>query len=1026
MLSRHLFASFLTQARIDPELEALAPVARVVLYALIQKLGRNPRVLDFIEIYGDLKDLMEKGGAPTEGGDLFGRFRMTLPVLDAKFEYEETRIRFSEKLPHIESFLRRLDSGQELQTSQWRVLCMEYADLIQAVAADQDVYLVSRRLRAGPGGVPWLRLQKATPREEAVEVLRKEDPDLYARTQESKEQASQISAKIKERILRDGKTPKVKSLVGRPMNVGVDAAGEEQVYDTDGEVLSTDDFVAKVRQKNQSVTSLRKVNPAPRMWPEQLHHLRRISESEITPELRATKRYISLTDDPHLDSKLTRIYPVVEINGEQVVCEGRFIGFLVPDLVNALGRQIEGSQWKFDETSGRVSKREVRDRKSGARVIRTTPEPYISLDNGKLFLRLNLWRPYKEARQRIDALARGLLVERSSTVEMVPGSRTTLYRFEPKDFAAIKQAVGSLSMSRAAARFLQDYFDELTKADQAANAGNLSRYSAENLGMQKPLRGHVKKALAWLGANGNKGICALDTGMGKTVTAIGSMQTLRVLPIDKNKNGKFLYVCEKALTGNLPKEISKFLEPTAATELRNLVEVVSYQTFARSRKADPTYGSGYVAIYFDEAHLRMKDKNQSAYKAAVGVQTRKILLTASPMVKSPKEVFTLASVANSQDLNTREGRVLERNFVARFSETVGGRIVGIRSDNPAAVKEFNTWVKRNLHFADKRHAEEEDSKLEELRQETDAVTMSPEVEMAYRGAMQELLPALQELVGLRFQDLPELAYEALARRVGKPLSRLSRLTDVPNRVIPGAPNPKLSQAARRVAQNISGRSLLFTDSPELAEDTFNRMREEFPGKGHVVGYSDRILYSSPLGEELKFTRRSYPLPDGGKTKAEDWQTHVLTSILGLGVTQTSYPVYTAVLTGSYAVGQNLQSFTQVVHLDRDDWSSETMKQRTARAWRSGNRQPVDEVTLDAVYSQPQGGEKTLDEIRAVVQKIDAELFNRVVHDSQSEKLGEEWLSIKKQRSALYTVGKRMAERALSPYAVQLGENEEGV
>ena len=59
----------------------------------------------------------------------------------------------------------------------------------------------------------------------------------------------------------------------------------------------------------------------------------------------------------------------------------------------------------------------------------------------------------------------------------------------------------------------------------------------------------------------------------------------------------------------------------------------------------------------------------------------------------------------------------------------------------------------------------------------------------------------------------------------------------------------------------------------------------------------------------------------------------------------------------------------------------------------------------------------------MIQGIDAELFDRVIVDSQVEKLGEEWLQIKKERSALHVIDRKMMERALSPYASQLGQQE---
>jgi hypothetical protein len=469
------------------------------------------------------------------------------------------------------------------------------------------------------------------------------------------------------------------------------------------------------------------------------------------------------------------------------------------------------------------------------------------------------------------------------------------------------------------------------------------------------------------------------------------------------------------------------------------VERVTYRQFSARRKKDPTYGDDYFAIYFDEAHITMKKKTQSAYQAAVNCKCQhKVMLTASPMVKGPKEVLTLSSVANGIDLNSKEGQKIERQFLARFADSVGGRATRVSSDYRTA-KDFRIWVKRNLFFADKREVAEEEGQLAEtglgasgrdLVKATEMVTMDPRVEEAYREEMARVRESLEELL-YTFRSQPELAFEkAGGRKITAPLRMLTRLADVPNRVIPGARNPKIDRAAQILKEKVDGRSLMFTDSNELAEDTFSEMRKKFPGKGHVLGDANQILYATPQGEVLKFTQRRYPDPmaPGGKTNAKDWKTHVLNKIIGLGTKQGDMPVMTAVLTGVYAVGQNLQSFGTVIHLDRDDWSNETMKQRTARAWRSGNKQAVDEYTIDAVYEQGQSdvdADQTLDEIRRVIQEMDDDLFNDVVINSQSEKLGEDWLAVKKQQSALYRVDRQQALRALSPYASQLGEQEGG-
>lgn len=576
-----------------------------------------------------------------------------------------------------------------------------------------------------------------------------------------------------------------------------------------------------------------------------------------------------------------------------------------------------------------------------------------------------------------------------------------------------------------------------------------------------------------------------------TGVAIATMQNLRRKGLDSEGNGRFLFVCKRALAGNLPKEIEKFLSPDEAPDLIEMTDIITYLEFNKRQNGtaskpptDPGFADNYVAIFFDEAHERFKKKESAFYKAVSACKApRKILLTASPMVRSPSEVFTLSSVANGVDLNTREGRAQERLFMRRFAETVGGRTVGIkRADTSrdtynlyvrkeemagrtpvpyeewpgevdvAAARDFNTWVKTNLFYASKRDVlDEKGEKLKDLNVVPPvAVTMPPEIESVYRETMDEVVGALREITSKKYQGNLALAIEAAKVKLRKPLALLTKLSDVPNRVIPGAPNPKINQA-KSIVEQVSGRTILFTDSPAMAEDTQAEMAKAFPGKGHAVAYADAIVVTKATGETIRYTPRRYPDPSrpqprgagsimeivNGKisvrrnedpnrkgfalAKRDDWKVVVLQKYV-----QKDPTVATLVLTGTYAVGQNLQAFTNVIHLDRDDWSNETMKQRSARAWRAGQSEVVNEYTLDLVYGDAvsnDDADKTLDEIRSIIQGMDEDLFNEVVVDSQVERIGQEWAEVKKQRSLLHKIDRQMMERALSPYANQLGRQE---
>jgi hypothetical protein len=211
------------------------------------------------------------------------------------------------------------------------------------------------------------------------------------------------------------------------------------------------------------------------------------------------------------------------------------------------------------------------------------------------------------------------------------------------------------------------------------------------------------------------------------------------------------------------------------------------------------------------------------------------------------------------------------------------------------------------------------------------------------------------------------------------------------------------------------RVIVFTDSPALAEDAVSMLAQRCPYRMHAVGLADRIEVVGSTGERMTYTEKKYTRADGSVVPKKEWKVHVMQELVA-----KNPMVGSVVLTSSYAVGQNLQAFDTVVHLDRDTWNSETMKQRTARAWRQGQENPVTEVVLDAVYENPlDSTDATLDQIRRYVQELDSDLFDRVVIESQTEALGSEFFGMKRTNASFYKVNRRMMEMAMSPYLAQI-------
>jgi sulfur carrier protein ThiS len=223
-------------------------------------------------------------------------------------------------------------------------------------------------------------------------------------------------------------------------------------------------------------------------------------------------------------------------------------------------------------------------------------------------------------------------------------------------------------------------------------------------------------------------------------------------------------------------------------------------------------------------------------------------------------------------------------------------------------------------------------------------------------------------------------------KLAKLFAALTELSNRPNKVVPGAKNTKLERLVHIVYEKTGtpSRVLVFTDSPGLAEDAVEELARQCPWNSHAVALSDRIEVISYTGERSIFRQKQYVRADGSIVPNKEWKTHVLQEIVAKNPT-----VGAIVLTGSYAVGQNLQQFDTVVHLDRDTWNSVS--------------------DTDA----------TLDQIRKYVQELDSDLFDRVVIESQTEALGSELFGMKRTNSSFYKVNRRMMDLAMSPYLAQL-------
>lgn len=966
------------------------------------------RGMTFFDLYYSLYRYAngDAEAAPPEGWA--EAFRGASRLLFKLLAREDSKAAFLDGAAELRPMLHRLNNGQQ-DANLLRRIALVYADMVRAVAQDRDVWMKPMNL---PGQWKFFRLMSE--KEEKMERLRRDDPDLFDSIQESRKQLQELDRRIEQSVLENGYKPSRKQIMGALVTIGTDPnTGERIVFDTDGDYLSVPEFISKRKKHLRARKHLTRVF----MPEESLDSLRAYSEQEIEEFAVGEIEHVALTDDKAKKDNITRIYSVQMIDGEKVIVQGRFKGIPLNSIVNASGRMIEGTAYDYDQKTGRTTKIETKN-PDGSKRIRVTREPYVTVtEDGRLFLKIPSKHHSTAARNAMAELSKEV-----PTIDYVPRSRKGEFYFDPKDFAAVREALGGMAMSQSAMEAIRTHFQELAKHELALSKENLKHYSLSRIGGFKEGRelfNQQKKALAWSESRGHSGVIALDTGVGKTSLAVSAMQKMsRDGILDEVPGGRVLYVCPTALTGNLPKECHKFLESPG--NLLDRVDIMSYTKFTKEAKA-PGFGNQYVAVIFDEAHELKNPKSQKSRAVMALNHPRKILLTASPMERSPLEVFVLISITNNLDLNTRDGRAQMKAFVKRFCVKVGGRIVGLKND-PIVQREFRQYIKQNMFFADKRDVEE--IALPGLRKTVDALVMDDAVETEYRSITDEIQNVMRGLVDKyrdRNPNATDPAIDAARIRLRAEFQRLNDLALMPDLLVPGARNPKIDRSVDLINEGLGSgsRTILFTDSPKMAEHTGEQLSLRFPGQYHAVGLSGEIQVWLDGSVIKKYKKRQYKSPEGEVWKAKDWKVFILQHIVSPNPRMS-----TVTLTGTYAVGQNLQSFNKVIHLDRDSWNSETMKQRTARAWRTGQKDSVEEYTLDCVYSNPTDkSDETLDQIRKHMQQMESDLFDQVVIESQSESLGKEFFEMERSDASFRELNRRMMEMQMSPYLARVGEEE---
>mgnify|MGYP001225142844 CR=1 FL=1 len=114
-------------------------------------------------------------------------------------------------------------------------------------------------------------------------------------------------------------------------------------------------------------------------------------------------------------------------------------------------------------------------------------EPYITLssDKKRLILGLPNSDASKQDRNNLKKLAKilpGLTQKKDPRLAPTVNGLNPFYYFDAPSYEAIRDTLGSVSISKGALDFLEAYYKELTARDRALNEENLKNFTSQNLG----------------------------------------------------------------------------------------------------------------------------------------------------------------------------------------------------------------------------------------------------------------------------------------------------------------------------------------------------------------------------------------------------------------------------------------------------------------------------------------------------------------------------------------------------------------
>jgi len=786
----------------------------------------------------------------------------------------------------------------------------------------------------------------------------------------SKDTRNKLKNVFIKHIEHNNMKPVYRRIFGKTYVVAIDDKQNRIVYDWDGNQYNISDFfgVAKNRAKiEDKLNNIHNLNVY-------LGTLDKKSESDIE-KLKKNKevKYDFLTDNRQIKNKLTRSYPTVEDEeGRKVIIDGRFKGHYLDDMINRIGRQVAGSAYVME---GSIPKPiEYKDGKITK--FRVEHEPYVTklsyADKYKLII--PSWD--KNNIKRIKKLS-----EMYKTIQISKDGTSVTFQYS--DFEEINETLGGFTMSEQAALDFNKKIEQRKKfISDDKEYEKVSTSNIKGMKSERDFMVHQKKAIHTVIKKTGNTVIGLDTGTGKTMVGAGIMMqwindgTLR----KNNKNGKALFIVPKSLKGNFPGEIKRLVDDY--DKIKEKFDVVSYGDFTKNSEKYKEYG----AIFFDEAQALRKTSSKVSKTALLFNHPRKIPMTASVLEKSPMDLYNLISIANNQGSNIDEHRAKMTRFVNTYCEKVGNKVIGLK-DDPAIRDKFRRWVKENTVYAEKTDVQEIPlPSVTPSDEKTESLMMDEKLKEKYDELIHPIRDTIDRMV-VKYRDKTLSTNDInqeLSRVMGK-LQTIKNFLNNPDDYIEGIKNPKIERTYQIIHDNLmkddTSKTVTFTDSPSLSQKTGKILSERIKYKKHVVALADEIQVWKN-GEIIdKFTESTkIKDSDGKRVSKDEWQTHLIREF------QFDRDVSTFNLTSAYAKGHNIQSATNMIHLDRDSWNNENMKQRDARIWRTGQKKPVTIKIVDLVNDDG----TSLDTIQKYSMEIEQKLFDELIKKSKDIKLDDKY------------------------------------